>query len=117
MKRKFATHREIKKIDELKREFSFGTQSFFAAVRAPQRSLVFVFQKDLTSVTSKGTMTVLRTDDDPLPLNVDEYSLYNYQLEGPIKSTGYHWTKDIPEHIQKSAPEWTKEIIQKSLLF
>ncbi len=114
MKKKFATKEDLEKISQFKQELTFGTQSFFQSIAPPPRTVAVIFQKDLRIAETRGTMVILRIDDDRPPFNIDEYSLYNPELVGPLKPEGYHWVADIPEHLKETMPAWVKDAIEKN---
>lgn len=119
MKRKFINSEDYKRAIEPETKISFSTVSPFSALNFPSDKTRFVAWYGNTSFGSGvsiaiGTLEVCRQGAGTVLYDFDRYPIYTtgtptiYEIVGPQKP-GYHWTSELPGHLQENAPDWVKD--------
>ena len=124
MKRKFVNFKDYRRVIEPETKISFGTVSPFPALNFPSDKTKFVAWYGNTSFASGvsiaiGTLEICRQGSGTVLYDFDRYPIYTtgtptiYEAVGPQKPD-YHWTNELPGHLQNNAPDWIKEVTKGS---
>ena len=101
---------------------SYSVESPIDHIILPERKGIFIAwhgPKALIANVSTGTVYSCREDDnDSLPLNFDVYSIQptndpNLIKIVPFEHQTYHWSKDVPDFMKESVPDWVKKRIEE----